>query len=72
MLLGQLDCALEIFGIGINLNAIGKHFLGKCSHLMPLVKHRLQGIINCGEQMLGVVVAPQQFVTLQAVKEFGL
>jgi len=46
-----------------------KFDIGNSLNLGPLVKHRWQGVINSGEQLLGVVIAPQQFGTSQAVDE---
>ena len=37
---------------------------------MPLVEDGLKGVVNFGEKVFGVVVAPNQLRTLQTVKEF--
>ena len=55
MFLGQLDCPLEIGGVGVNLNSVREHPFGERTDLVALVKHGLQAGVHFGEQMFGVV-----------------
>jgi|GEM_PF-2006159 len=70
MFLGQLDCTLEIGGVCVNFNTVGKHPLGKRTDFMALVKHGLKGVVNFGKQVFCVVGTPNQLGTLQPLKEF--
>jgi hypothetical protein len=49
MFSGQLNCALKIGGVCINLNSVREHPLGQVSDFVALIKLRLQVVVHFGK-----------------------